>query len=255
MYNILAKTLFLGQNVIQLDFCESTNESLKIIINSTKTLEGTVLISPNQTKGKGQVGNSWYSEKSLNMTFSILLTPKFIPIGNSFYLSIITSLAIYDFLTLFIKSDIKIKWPNDIYVNKRKIAGVLIENNISNNNISQSIVGIGININQLDFKEIANKTTSLKLISEKDYDIAELYGLFFECFEKRYLQARKTDISILKMEYLANLLFYQENAFFEIEDKKIEANVVGVDNNGKLALSINNELKYFDLKEIKWVIN
>jgi BirA family transcriptional regulator, biotin operon repressor / biotin---[acetyl-CoA-carboxylase] ligase len=254
LYNILAKTLFIGQNVIQLESCFSTNEALKQLIVAGNIPEGTLLLTTNQTNGKGQLGNKWFSEPFKNMTFSLYLKPNYLKLENSFDLSVLSSLAIYDFLAHFQLDNLKIKWPNDMYVAKKKIAGILIENTVSSDFISGSIIGIGININQLFFDEIANKTTSLSLCKGIDYNIADMYVSFLSCFEKRYLQYKSKGIEVLKPEYLSKMLFYQEKASFIINNEEVYANLIGINKQGLLALEIGNELKYYDLKEVKFVI-
>ena len=147
----------------------------------------TVVSTYNQTAGRGQRGNSWESEPHKNLTFSVLLKPQHIIAREQFYISEIVSVAIVNTLRKYIiDQPIAIKWPNDIYVNDDKICGILIENTLSGYSISQSIAGIGININQQTFLSNApnpislihyiNTPTSLEKILEEVTD--EIISLF-----------------------------------------------------------------------------
>ncbi len=136
----------------------------------------TIWAAEYQTAGRGQVGNKWSSKRGENLTFSILLKPKFVKAKEQFTIAIITTLGIYKYLKNKLEpyrdkggEEIKIKWPNDIYVGDKKICGILIEHSIMGENISQSIVGIGLNINQISFpKELKNPTSLLKEINRRN---------------------------------------------------------------------------------------
>ncbi len=124
--------------------------------------EGTVWVADFQTAGRGQRGNSWESSKGENLLFTILLRPDFVPVADQFSISQITALAIVKYLESKGLQP-KIKWPNDIYINDKKICGILIEHTLSGANLSASILGIGININQMVFESDAPNPTSLLL--------------------------------------------------------------------------------------------
>ena len=126
------ETLFIGKNLLFLHDVESTNTYAMNLLRNVNVIEGTVIHTDNQTNGRGQRGALWTSNIAQNITSSIILKPTFLPIDNTFYLSKISALAVYDVLTDILPNsqyDTKIKWPNDILVNQQKIAGILIENN------------------------------------------------------------------------------------------------------------------------------
>lgn len=150
------ETLFIGKNLLFLHEVESTNTYAMNLLRNVNSIEGTVVYTDNQTKGKGQRGALWASKIAQNITASIILKPYFLSIGNTFYLSKISALAVYDVLADILPSgqyDIKIKWPNDILVNQNKISGILIENNFTSTNIQHSVIGIGLNVNQDNFND------------------------------------------------------------------------------------------------------
>jgi len=156
--------------IIRVDTLASTNDYLKELAHRQVLEEGTVVATRNQTEGKGQRGNSWESEAGMNITCSILLYPSFLPLQRYFLLSEAVSLGVKQTLDAY-TGGFTIKWPNDIYHNDRKIAGILIENELTGNAYSLSVVGIGVNILQEHFRSDALRPVSLKQITGRDYDL------------------------------------------------------------------------------------
>ena len=151
------ETLFIGRNIIFLPQVNSTNSYAIEMLKNVNLAEGTLVHTAEQTEGRGQRGSVWKTEKTSNLTASLVLKPTFLDLKNQHYLYQISALACYDALAELLDSsqfDIKIKWPNDILVNKQKIAGILIENNISNTQLSWSVVGVGFNVNQTIFDRL-----------------------------------------------------------------------------------------------------
>ena len=125
----------------------STNDQAFMLLKTINPVEGTVIYADFQKAGRGQKDNKWESEKGKNLLLSIILYPTSIRPEDQFYLSMAVSLGICDFIDSFFPGS-KIKWPNDIYINDDKIAGILIENSVMGETIESTIAGIGININQ-----------------------------------------------------------------------------------------------------------
>lgn len=149
-----------SKNIIKLDSIGSTNSYLAS--RAIDLPHATVVSTYNQTAGRGQRGNTWESQPNKNLSFSILLRPQNIIARQQFYISEAVSLAIVNTLRRYIKTDkVAIKWPNDIYVNDLKICGILIENTLSGYNIAQSIIGIGLNVNQREFLSDAPNPISI----------------------------------------------------------------------------------------------
>ena len=126
-----------------------------------------------QTAGRGQAGNGWESEEGKNLLCSILLPPR----KDLFYLNVLTSVAVHKMVNSqfsILNSQLTIKWPNDIYWQDKKIAGILIENAIIGNEVKYSIAGIGLNVNQTTFVSNAPNPVSLKLITGAETNIDEL---------------------------------------------------------------------------------
>jgi len=142
------------------DTLDSTNLKLKELTKNETLPELSVVMARKQTKGRGQLGNSWESEAGKNLTFSILIKPLFIQIHQQFCITQLVTLALMDILKP-LYNNVSIKWPNDIYADNKKMGGILIENNIKGNNINESFIGIGLNLNQTIFKSNAPNPISL----------------------------------------------------------------------------------------------
>ena len=128
------------RRIIRLEETDSTNRYLKQLVREERPEEGSLVIADYQTEGRGQMGNSWYSGRGDNLLFSLLIYPRQLPANESFILSRVTSLALKNLLDSF-TDDIRIKWPNDIYWKDKKIAGILIENDIQGKEIDNTVIG------------------------------------------------------------------------------------------------------------------
>jgi BirA family biotin operon repressor/biotin-[acetyl-CoA-carboxylase] ligase len=252
LYKIFANTLFTGQQLVFVPECHSTNSLASDLASQSILSEGTVVITGNQTAGRGQRGNTWETASGLNLTFSVLLRPAFLSVKSQFYLTMITSLAIADFLKQRSIQGVKIKWPNDVLVDKKKCCGTLIENTIQNETLLQSIVGIGLNVNQKSFS--VPTATSLAVVKDQHYDLNEALNSLLENLEKRYLQLRAGKLAALKKEYLENLFGLGEPRIFISNGKEFEGQIDGVSEHGELTVKVNKEQKNYSLKEIGFVL-
>jgi BirA family biotin operon repressor/biotin-[acetyl-CoA-carboxylase] ligase len=249
------ETLFIGRNVIFLDYTESTNSYAINMLKNVNLAEGTIIQTSHQTNGRGQRGNAWNSEKSANLTASLIIKPNFLDLKNQYFLYQISALACYDALTEILNKshfDIKIKWPNDILVNNLKIAGILIENNISNSKINWSIIGFGLNINQINFDD-NYKATSLKKLCNESIDITMMLQLFCKHFEKYYLMLKSNKYNQIKENYLNCFFGLNSWMSFETEGNTKQFFIEGINEGGLLQLKAENgSIHYFDVKSIKW---
>ncbi|MDE7136627.1 MAG: biotin--[acetyl-CoA-carboxylase] ligase [Muribaculaceae bacterium] len=156
-------------NVIRLKQTSSTNTAMK----GMDGLEhGTVVVTDNQTAGRGQRGNSWEAAPGKNLTFSVLLEPQNIAARSQFAISRAVALAVADCIAHWLRrDDVRLKWPNDIYVGDDKICGILIENTLEGDRIARSVVGVGINVNQREFMSDAPNPVSMWQIAGMDFDL------------------------------------------------------------------------------------
>jgi BirA family biotin operon repressor/biotin-[acetyl-CoA-carboxylase] ligase len=252
LYKILANTLFTGQRLVFVPECHSTNSLASELASKTNLPEGTVVITSHQTAGRGQRGNTWETSAGMNLTFSVLMKPVFLSVKNQFSLTLMTSLAIADFLKAQAIEAVTIKWPNDILVGKKKICGILIENSVQKEFIQQSIIGIGLNINQAEFT--VSTATSMANATGKNFDLNQLLNTLLENLEQRYLQLRAGKLPALKNEYLDTLFGRGELRTFLSQGKKIEGIIEDVNENGELLVSVDSKQFKYSLKEITFLL-
>jgi BirA family biotin operon repressor/biotin-[acetyl-CoA-carboxylase] ligase len=217
----------------------------------TKSLpEGFVFVADSQVGGRGQASTVWESEPNKNLTFSILLYPEFLEIRRQFELSKAVSLGVADFLRE--KTDhVTIKWPNDIYIGKGKVAGILIENSIRIDKISSCIVGIGLNINQRLFASNAPNPVSLSQITGKVYDLKELLDHLCLKIDARYRQLRNRDFRQIDEEYTEVLFQRCCWSSYSDENDVFEGKILGVDNIGRLMIETRaGKINKYHFKEV-----
>lgn len=251
-------TLFTGKHIIALDEIPSTNTYAMELLKKGSLTEGTLISAFAQTGGRGQFGNAWEARPGKNLTFSLVMQPRFLPVTHQFYLSKITSLAVLGMLTEFLPAsqyDIQIKWPNDVLVNGQKIAGILIENVLGGGvNIQHSVIGVGININQAAFGAMKREATSLQLLLGREVDLNEPLERFCKHFEALYLGLKQGRHDHLNRQYLHNLYQYNQVARYDVQGHAFEGKIIGVEENGLLVLETKKgELLRFNFKEIAFL--
>lgn len=242
--------------IIRLRETLSTNNYLKDIIVSQRDRlsEGMVVTTDFQTKGRGQVGNFWESEDGKNLLVSIYFSPSHIEPSSQFILSELVSLALVDFLQEEV-SGVSIKWPNDIYWNDKKLAGILIENELLGNTIMHSVIGIGLNINQEKFSEVAPNPISLAMITGKQYDREEVLHRLIERVYTFYMRVLRDEIPNIDEEYHAHLFRKEGFHLFQQHDKTFSARIVSVQPNGQLVLQTEMGLLLkYSFKEVRFVL-
>lgn len=247
----MAQGFTFGNELITLNEVASTNTFMQELATSKKMMEGLVVWAKNQTLGRGQRGNTWMVEPDKNLTFSLLLTPNLL-VTEQFMLSKAIALGIYDFLKALKIENVQVKWPNDVLVNGKKIAGILIENTLKQNKIGNAIVGIGLNVNQIDFPEQI-KATSLARELRVEPELKETLDNLLIYLEKRYMQIRMAKYQVLNEDYLSHLMGYQQALTYQIGKKTQQATILGVSSLGKLQLKVNGVLEEYGMKEISLV--
>ena len=250
--------LFSPEKIIRLQSTHSTNDYLtERLRNKAITSEGTVVLAIEQTQGKGMDKNIWESEPGKNLTFSFLLKPDFLRADQQFMLNKAVSLGVCDFVKTYVNNQIvTIKWPNDIYVQDKKIAGILISNSIEGNELSHSIVGIGININQQKFPNTVHNPVSLSIALRRELDLEELLTDLLYWLENRYEQLIKNDWTIISENYLDSLYRFKVQHPFLYDGEQILAKITGVSEYGQLQLITSHQEKLeCDFKEIKFIID
>jgi len=225
----------IGSKIERIDKLGSSNNYAATQLLTKRLPEGIVFVANSQVDGRGQVSNKWESEPNKNLTFSILLYPDFIEIMKQFEISKAISLGVTDFLKE-LTDQVTIKWPNDIYIGSKKVAGILIENSIRIDKISSCIIGIGLNINQQKFTSDAPNPVSLSQITGKIYDLEELLPNLCSKIDARYHQLRNRDFGLIDEDYTEML--YQRDRWSPYSDENgdYEGQILGVDQIGRLKI-------------------
>lgn len=255
MQNNTFSTLFVGQNFIKLKEVDSTNNYLKKMASNSEPLpEGTVIMADNQFAGRGQQESIWQTEPGKNISTSIYLKPSFLPLNKHFYLNIAISLAVAEALSFFLPDAVKVKWPNDIYYNGKKLGGILIENTLTGSLIKTAVVGIGLNINQPNFSlDLSMKAISVFQILHKEVNLEALMEKIFVYMEKYYLNLKSKNYDFLQNEYLKRLLNYNIKAGYSQNGRVFEGYIKGVEDNGLLIMEVEGTRKTFNFKEIEYI--
>lgn len=251
MYKIPAKTLFMGHSVVFMPECHSTNdEALKLYQKLNGTAEGTVVITQNQLAGRGQRGNRWLSAPGQNLTFSVILKPHFLSVSDQFLLNMAVSVALYDYLSAALPAAVKIKWPNDLLADEEKIAGILVENVLTGQQINCAVCGIGLNVNQLEWPL---KATSMRHHLGKVLSLQEVFEQLMECLEPRYLMLRSSaEREPLREKYLEVLYRRGERHTYRSGPTEFRGTITGIDATGHLVVDTDQGIQAFDLKEISY---
>lgn len=244
----------IGSKIIQLIKVDSTNNYARGIIGNREAEEGTVVLAYNQFSGRGQKENQWESEPGKNLTFSIILYPDFLKNEQQYLISKIISLGICTLLQRYINNNIRIKWPNDIYIKNKKIGGILIENSVMHEEIYYCIAGIGLNINQDMFGKHLYNPVSLKIITGKEFETEELLRQLLAIIDEYYSRLRKGKIKSIDDEFNSRLYLIDKMARFS--DKKGEFNgmILGVNEFGQLLIDKEDKNKVcYSFKEVEFI--
>lgn len=240
--------------IIEVERTAST-QSLILEMDREGTMrEYTVVVTTDQTSGRGQGKNVWESERGKNLLFSMVLEPICTEASDQFLITQFISLAIVDTLKEYAVEEVRIKWPNDIYIGEKKVCGVLIQNNVIGNQISKTYIGIGINVNQEKFV-LAPNPTSIALEKGREYDLREVLESVLERVLVRYKMLKEGKREEIKREYLDLLLYRGEKRKYVYKDKEIEAKIENVNCFGHLILETERGGKIVcELKELRFVI-
>jgi BirA family biotin operon repressor/biotin-[acetyl-CoA-carboxylase] ligase len=246
--------MIIGTKLIFRDDLPSTNTYLSQLLREENLPEGTIVYTNYQSAGRGQPGNSWESDKGKNLLISILILPAMIKPVNQFILSMAISLGICDYLTRQIDG-CTIKWPNDIYVNNDKIAGILIENSIMGENIEYSIAGIGLNVNQEKFLSDAPNPVSMKLLTGTNFDLTTCLSQLASELDKRYKQIVSESYDTIRNEYLSLLYRRNEWSNYKIHEAIFSGRIITVTETGKLLIEKKSgSLEEYSFKEIEFIL-
>jgi BirA family biotin operon repressor/biotin-[acetyl-CoA-carboxylase] ligase len=247
--------LFVGQNIVELPQVDSTNNYLRSELSKSAPLnEGTVILAEHQYAGRGQINNTWEAEPGKNLTFSLLLNPVFLRPDQQFLLNKAISIAINEVLYRIVGQRVKIKWPNDIYVDDLKLGGMLIENIIQGSTWKHAIVGIGLNVNQLVFSENLKNATSLKVLLNREYNKRTLLTDLCIAIEQWYQKLKALAFAEIETEYFTRLYRSAGDHKFRVKGEEVTGKITDVTQSGLLVVDFLGNHRTFDLKEIEFLI-
>jgi BirA family biotin operon repressor/biotin-[acetyl-CoA-carboxylase] ligase len=240
----------MGKQWIKLGSVSSTNSYVSELQSQGKGREPLVVIADYQDAGRGQGTHSWHSREGENLLMSLLLFPAFLSASAQFHLSRVASLAICDTLDS-VGVTARIKWPNDILTDKGKIAGILIEHGISGSQISHSIIGIGLNLNQTDFPVFPVPASSVKL--EKGFNLVpeDVAVTLEQHLQDRYNKLEYGFSHKLEQDYLDKLFLINQEASFRSGRESFQAVIRGVNEFGELMVERDGEMKAYGHGDIK----
>ena len=243
-------------NIVNLPSVPSTNKYLFEKITHEDVAEGLLIVAEEQTAGKGLANNLWESEAGKNLTFSILLKPEFLEASGQFLITQIVSISVLNVLKKYIPPHLlKVKWPNDIYVAEKKIAGILVQNIVKGKSISHSVVGIGLNVNQREFLSDAPNPVSMFQLIDEVLDLNVLLNEFLGELKLNYISCKRvSEQKKLNTTYLNNLYrVKQQNGFIDTEGH-FRGEIIGINNFGQLKIKDNSgRVRIYSYKEVEFV--
>lgn len=258
MYNYSANTQYIGKQFLYLTTCHSTNDLAKTLNSRGLCKSGMVIFAENQTKGRGQQGTSWVSEPGQNLTFSIVLRLSHLPLASQFLFNKALSIHLLGFFRTYFSNPsdtFHIKWPNDVYLNGKKIAGLLLENSLSGSYISSSVVGIGLNVNQQTFEFPA--ASSLSIALQRPIDryalLHDLLQYLDENLPLNFESLNTAEIQTIHKVYDATLWGLHQQRWYQAAGDPFIATLKGVDEQGLLILETNQGIERFEIKSIQFL--
>lgn len=261
MHFMNVKMFFNGFEILIFDELQSTNDFLRDRISAGADIIDTVVVARHQTAGKGMGENRWESQHGKNLLFSIALNVSFLKAEEQFKISQAVAVAILNvistkLLTPSNSSNSFIKWPNDIYINSRKLAGMLIQNTISGMLMQTSIIGIGLNVNQMKFSDDVPNPVSMKMLTGIDFDLdlllKELIVNIKSAVESLRTESGKASVDEM---YRNNLFRFGRWADYEIDNEIKTLIINGYDKYGRLCLCDKNGHDFVcDIKEIRFIM-
>lgn len=251
----ISNTLFLGKVLQNFPELESTNKFAQEWLTSGDPPEGALVLADNQTAGRGQLDNRWESAPGENLLLSIILYPTFLPARRQFLLSQAVALGLSDLVgALLPGQEVRIKWPNDLYVGSEKTAGILIQNSLQGSMITQSIAGIGLNVNQTHFPAHLPQATSLARASGNRFDRGQALENLCSFLEQWYLTLRSGQWDLIESHYISRLYRWQQIHWYQKPGgQPFAGTIVGLTEAGKLMLDTADGIQTFGMKEIAFL--
>jgi BirA family biotin operon repressor/biotin-[acetyl-CoA-carboxylase] ligase len=220
--------------IIKVNATRSTNDKVKMLIKSKKINSGCLISAKYQYGGRGQLSNRWNSSYGKNLICSLYYNFPKIPSNSPFTINYAVSLAVLKTVRKFTSNNVLIKWPNDILSGDKKISGILIENSIKSNEIYSTIIGTGININQMIFRNLPN-ATSIKYSAKKDISVDVVLKELSKEYHKNLYGLERCTFFIYGKTLIGKIIKVQENGKIQV---KIDSLGIGEYNSGEIKIII-----------------
>jgi len=235
---------------------DSTNDQAARLAAERELPEGTVVNARKQTHGRGQDSNTWESEPGMNLTCSMVLYPHFLPAAAQFALSKVVALGVWKTVADILPNEqVTIKWPNDVYIGDRKVAGILIQNSILGPVLDCSIAGIGLNVNQTAFAGGAPNPVSLAMITGEEYSLMQMLEDLIKNIEAYYAMLKSRHYTEIAKLYFEKLYRRGVMSRFRKAGAVIEARITGINEYGHLLLEQADGTRFeAEIKEIEFII-
>ena len=247
--------LFTGKNRLHFQEIDSTNNYALQWVKSKRPPEGSLVTADFQTNGRGQRGNVWVSNRAENFMGSYIFYPVFLSASEQFWLNKAFSVGVVDSIKTFLpEKRIEIKWPNDILVDGKKIAGILIENQLQGLKLFTTIFGIGINKNQLEFNTLP-QATSLALQNNTDISTDQIIDDLSSKLERRYLQVKAGNYSGIQDAYMESLFGIGKEINMYVNNQLASVRLLDVNDFGQVMVSSKEEIKVFSHGEAKILLD
>ena len=238
--------------IIKVNATRSTNDRVKMLIKSKKIESGDFIVAKYQYGGRGQHTNKWYSSYGKNLLCSMLFRPLNLNSNQIFCINQGVSLAVLKTIRKFNNEKCLIKWPNDILSVNKKISGILVENSLSLNQVNYSIIGVGINVNQVLFKKLPN-ATSLKKISKSNIAIQEVFNELINNY--KFFFSKISELKYINEEYNKNI-FGKDGCRFIFNGKRQYGKIISVSNSGIVKLNLDTKgIQEYDARNVKILYN
>lgn len=243
----------IGSFRIHFDKLTSTNDFAIKLLKKMQPPDGTIIDTQHQTRGRGQLNATWVADPIKNITLSTIIYPHFLPLDEIYYLNKAICVGVALCIEEFVGGRVSIKWPNDIYVEKAKIAGILIQNSIMGKSLLHSVLGIGINVNQTTFPQTFS-ACSLKTVLKKDIACNDVLLKLVEYLQTVYNEMDLQSYQLIDRWYHQRLLgLNQELSFKEIDtDTNLNGRIIMVDKLGKIHINVMGDARIYAAKEIEF---
>ena len=246
----MSLSFFQHFKIITFDHVKSTNDFAMKLLKNNEAYNGDIIVAKFQDNGRGQLDNSWFSSAGNNLLVSIICKDIQIKVSQLPVLNMLVSLALYNVIDSFFPKQTFIKWPNDILVDKQKIAGILIETTLAGELVKNAVVGIGVNINEEVFPNDLPNACSFFTIHKGYQDIDLVLKMVLVQLDMQLCRLTQTPLTQIKNDFESVLFGMGVKRYFRTSEKRFSGIIKGITSEGQLEVEMDNKIKLFNHKEI-----